>query len=152
MRVLVSFLWCPSEDYNPCCFSLLSTQLPKQLLKVLTAAVYKDKPSINLCKTHSCFAAPQIPALTSHRLGAVWENQKTKTSPSSREQVLLFAMNSNSHSPLDKNNQCSPTLKPIQEQSKQPHPNPEHGAGVCGSAGSKYLFLHFVVIQWEIWG
>lgn len=102
MGVLVSFLWCPSEDYEPCCFSLLSTQLPKQLLEVLTAAVHKDKPSINLCKTHSCFAAPQTPALTCHTLGVLQKIQKTKTSPNSREQVLLFTMNSNSHSPLAK--------------------------------------------------
>lgn len=71
--VLVPSLWRPSEDYDPGCFSLLSVQFPEWLLKVSAAAVNKDKQSVNLWKTHSCFAAPLVaginillPALSMH--------------------------------------------------------------------------------------
>lgn len=69
--VLAPSLWCPSEDYDPGCFSLLSIQFPECLLKVSAGAVNEDKQSINLWKTHSCSAAPlgagiNIPPLPEH--------------------------------------------------------------------------------------
>lgn len=62
--VLVPSLLRPSEDYDLCCFSLLSVQFPEWLLKVPAAAVNKDKQSVNLCKACFCFAAPLISGIS----------------------------------------------------------------------------------------